>query len=497
MDFEKIKEQLDIATEKLRNAQDISEVCEAFSLFNQEYIKLSSRFARLFIGVYSDVLDQEAAMRYDTEVEPISELMYYTPFAKAVSESAFYDQIVERYGKVAIRLICRKGEMNAKYDACKDVPDPDEEQQTYQMLSASCGGDYMAHAEEFDALLQAIAEKNDAKAKALGYQNFCDLGNHNNLRFEYDEDDIMCLCEQVRLKISPYLNDFQQRYAEELKNSDFKPKDLVSSMRKMMSKLGSEASSYWNTMEQGGHINCEPSDNKMPGVGLQRFIEEDDVGPIIMSKSNMPKDVMIISHEFGHSFQEHLAFNAKELALHVLASTDLMEISSRTMELYALYFAEDFFDDARAYHIWELEQMLDSIVSYSASTVFEHWMYHNVSASKEDRKAKYIEVYHSFYPFRERTDEQILKEMYSDSPIFFLPKYEFCYVPAWFNALEMAVAYGYDPKESYERYLALNKDLAFYEYSELLKQYGLHNPFVPESVDLFLKNAKKLESILL
>ena len=497
MDYEKIKESLDRATKMLREAKDFSQVVEAFSLYNQEYIKLSSRFARLFIGVYSNVLDQEAAMRYATEVEPISDLMYNISFAKAVSESAFYDQIVERYGKVAIRILCSKGEMNAKYDACKDVPDPDEEQQSYQMLSASCGGDYLAHGEEFDDLLQGIAEKNDAKAKALGYQNFCVLGNHNNLRFDYDEDDIMRLCEQVRLKISPYLNDFCQRYAEELKNPDSKPKELLPAMGKMMSKLGAEAAAYWNTMEQGNHIDCEPSDNKMPGMGLQRFIEEEGVGPIIMSKSGKSKDVMIISHEFGHSFQEHLAFNTKELALHVLASTDLMEISSRTMELYALYFAEDFFDDARAYHIWELEQMLNSIVGYSVSTVFEHWMYHNVTASKEDRKAKYIEIYRSFYTFRERTDEKILEEMYYDSPIFILPKYEFCYVPAWFNALELAVAYAKDPKESYERYLALCKNLAFYEYSELLKMHNLHNPFKEESVDLFLKNAEELERILL
>jgi hypothetical protein len=67
-----------------------------------------------------------------------------------------------------------------------------------------------------------------------------------------------------------------------------------------------------------------------------------------------------------------------------------------------------------------------------------------------------------------------------------MPKYQFCYVPAWISAVEIAKDYRKQSESVYRKFVELNGDLAFYTYRELAQKFGFSNAFEDGIVDRFI-----------
>lgn len=488
LDYKKIREEMDVATAKVGLAERFDEIKDAFRIYNAAYIELSSLYSRLFLKMYHDVSDQETMVQLASNVEYLNELVHYAPFGEAVTASPYYDDIIACYGKPAISLLKFNMECNNAQKAQGTLPPSiDEATMKYQNLVVQANGNYRQFADEFDSILQEVVETNHKLAQYYGYENYCDYANLVYSRFDYGEDDIMKLCEQVRKVIVPYYEKFKLTYSEQLKQKKPAGKDLCAGMADYTKRLGKEAAEYWASLSKADALDIEASPVKMPGMALQRFIEEERLAPIILNPAGSFNDGWMLAHEFGHSFQEYLAFNNQELALNEIASADVMEISSRLLELFLHVHAPALYEEPEKFVTFHLDSVLRSIIAFAMSTEYEHWLYHNVDATKQERKEKYFALYRETRPSGTESDEKLLNRLYDETTVFTMPKYQFCYVLAWINAMQIAKDYKEYPEKTYKKFLDLSTNLAFYTYNDLVEKFELCNVFEEGSVDKFLE----------
>lgn len=486
-DYSAITTKLEEATLSMKNAENLEDVKAAVQAYHHAYTDAASKFARLFVNLYQDVSDENTMAQYGSNVQKLSDLMYYVPFHQAVSESPFYQELLSYCGYPFMELMKFNLECEAAKQNQPSVPPANEEtMMRYQSLIVQADGKYEQFADQFDDILQELVENNHALARYCGYQNYCDYANQMNSRFDYDENEILKLCEQVRKLVVPYYQNFKRMYSTQLSGSGPKAKDLLEGMGAYTQHLGSEAKAYWSLLCEKDYLDIKPSPTKMPNMGLQRFIEEEGLGPIVTNDEKSFTAGWVLAHEFGHSFQEYLAYKKQRFTFNIIASPDMMEISSRLMEMFLYVHGPDLYENAQDYPVFHIKSLLLSMINFAMSAEYEHWLYHNVSATKQQRREKYLELYCETHPGETVDETMILRKLYDETTIFTMPKYQFCYVLAWINAVEIIKDYKARPAETYKKFLDLSADLPVYRYKELVRVYDLHNVFEEGVVSLFV-----------
>lgn len=485
-DYAKIRNKLNEAAEKLKCAAAFSDVRDAFGIYNEAYTEISSQYGRLFLMMYHDVSNPETMQLFSEHITPLSELVHYAPFGAEVLASPFFNEIIACYGHPAISLL-KFNAMCEQTRSARNTPPPslDETVMKYQNLVIQAKGCYEQFADDFDDLLEEAVRINHETALYYGYENYCDYANLMYSRFDYGEAEIMQLCRQVRTEAVPFYEQFRKTYDNQLKQKQPLPKNLREGMAAYTKALGTEAANYWAQLDEKNALDIDASPVKMPNMGLQRFIEEDGLGPLITNPTGIFADGWVLAHEFGHSFQEYLAFHKQTLALNAVASADVMEISSRLMELFLHGHAGCLYENPERFALFHLDSLLRSIIDFAMSTEYEHWLYHHVNATKAERREAYRALYCQTHPSAGADETQLLRKLYDETTVFTMPKYQFCYVPAWMNALEMAKDYLHHPEQSYHTFLHLSADLAFYGYNELMERFGLTNVFREGSLEKF------------
>lgn len=486
-DYPKIKADLDIAAAMIRKADSFTDAKEAFRRYNEAYKELSSRYARIFLKLYHDVSCEETMVQLAASIEHLNELVHYAPFGSAVAESPWRDQLEACYGKPAILLLAFNADCESRATGNETKPRTiDEASSRYQNLVIQAEGCYERFADEFDALLQEVVSINHETARYYGYEDYNDYANLLYSRFDYGEAEMMNLCRQIREKVVPCYEVFQKTYANQLQQGAPKPRDLRQGMAAYTERLGKEAAEYWLMLSDTDALDIEPSPVKMPNMGLQRLIEEEGLAPIITNPTGDFNDGWVLAHEFGHSFQEYLAFRKQPLALSAVASADVMEISSRLAELFLHVHADRLYEDPERFSLFHLDRLLSSIINFAMSTEFEHWLYHHVDATPQQRKETYFSLYRQTHPSATADETTMLRSLYDEVTVYTMPKYQFCYVPAWISAVEIAKDYRKQSESVYRKFVELNGDLAFYTYRELAQKFGFSNAFEDGIVDRFI-----------
>ena len=345
-------------------------------------------------------------------------------------------------------------------------------------------------------------------ALKLGFKNFVELGYRRLGRLDYDSNDVAIYREQIRKAVTPIakkLNKIRLErigvkkpycYDMALSYPDGNPtpiggKDvLVDAAKKMYGEMSEDTNVFFNFLVDNELMDLEAKPGKQSGGYMTYFPLYKC--PFIFSNFNGTSgDVDVLTHEFGHAFQ---AYESKDIKIseYQAPTLEACEIHSMSMEFFAYPWMHLFFDNPARYK----EDHLSSAISFLPYGVsvdeFQHFVYENPNATKEERNAKWLEIEKKYTPYKSNKGSKFLlngSRWMLQGHIFASPFYYIDYTFAQVFAFSFHNLDVINHEKAWDRYINLCKLGGRYPFVELVKHAKLSNPF---SKGFVKKNIKPL-----
>lgn len=359
---------------------------------------------------------------------------------------------------------------------------------------------YKSSNELMDIFIKLVNVRNKI-AKILGFKNYSQMSIYTLRRFGYDYDDIMVFRQNIQIFMLPLLekiNDIRRKElnVDELKYYDtimfkespkslYQGQELLNKMIDILKKIDPKLSSYYQEMLNSGYIDVLNRDHK-----VTFFITNYLVGvsePVITGNfSNNYNDIYSISHEYGHSYQKHLA--GIEDQKHVVSpllkypTFDIAEMFSYAMELLVVSNAQELFnkEDYNKFIIFKMQMFIKNMLYYALGDEFQEKVYEqeNLDANKvkelwlsivskvglESENKGHINLDNAGYFFRQ--------SHFFENPFYFID-----YAISYFGAFDISMK----SKENFSNFESLAAVASYYPLKDLITMYGLSNPFKEES----------------
>lgn len=334
--------------------------------------------------------------------------------------------------------------------------------------------------EEFDRIYDELVKIRTRIAKKLGYNNFVELGYVRMSRTDYNSEMVNKFREQVRENIVPVANKLYNRQKERLGldklnyydlNVEFisgnaTPKGdgkwILENGVKMYSELSEETREFFNFMVDKELLDLETKKGKAAG-GYCTYIN-DYKSPFIFSNFNGTSgDVDVLTHEAGHAFQ---VYSSRWIEMPEITwpTYESCEIHSMSMEFFTWPWMNLFFkEDTDKYKFTHLGGAMKFIPYGVTVDEFQHFVYGNPEATKEERKKAWRAIEKKYLPHKDYSENAFLERgtfWYKQGHIFESPFYYIDYTLAQLCALQFW-------KKMHD-----NRDLAWKDYLTLCKAGG-------------------------
>lgn len=367
--------------------------------------------------------------------------------------------------------------------------------------------------EEIDKIYDDLVKVRTKIAKALGYENYVELGYARLGRTDYDSKMVANYRKQVYESLVPLSQKLIDRQRirlglDELKYFDLplkflsgnaKPngdKDtLVNYAHQMYSEMSKETKEFFEFMMEHELLDLEAKKGKAGG-GYCTYIPNYK-SPFIFSNFNGTSgDVDVLTHEAGHAFQ---VFQSRNITVpeYIWPTYEACEIHSMSMEFFAWPWMKLFFgNDELKYRYMHLSEAL-LFVPYGVTVdEFQHFVYENPEATPEMRKAKWREIEKKYLPHKKYDGNDFFERggyWFRQSHIFQTPFYYIDYTLAQVCAFQYLIRSLENREEAWNSYVKLCKLGGSKPFLELVKEAGLDNPFVDGTV---AKISEKVTKIL-
>jgi M3 family oligoendopeptidase len=253
----------------------------------------------------------------------------------------------------------------------------------------------------------------------------------------------------------------------------------------MYDEMSKETSEFFKFMDEHHLLQLEAKEGKQSGGYMTYFPVYKT--PIIFSNFNgTAGDVDVLTHEFGHAFQGHLAKDIKIPAYH-MPTMESCECHSMSMEFFAHPYMGYFFDNPEKYKYKHLEESI-SFLPYGVTVDhFQEWVYENPDATPDERDAKWNELELKYTPYKVAYygDNTYLMEGHRwllQSHIFTSPFYYIDYTLAQVIAFQFFNLDRKNHELAWKRYIALCKNGGKYPFRDLIKKAHLKDPFVDGTI---------------
>ncbi len=351
--------------------------------------------------------------------------------------------------------------------------------------------------DEIDEIFDKLVKNRTEQAKALGYDNYVELGYNRMNRNAYRRAEVEGFRNQIKASFVPLVCKIQDERKKmigvpELKCYDNEvyftngnpdpigtPEEILKSGQEMYSELSPETAEFFNFMQENELFDVLGRKTKKQG-GYMDFLPKYK-SPIIFANFNGTSgDVDVITHECGHAFQGFVTRD-DEISEHNDLTMETAEIHSMSMEYFTYGWMEKFFgdraDDYRKMHL------MDSItfIPYGCMVdEFQHIIYDKPELTPAERKAVWADLEKQYRPWLDYVDNDFFAGggfWQKQGHIFWNPFYYIDYVLASVVAMEFKVWMDKDYKEAWEHYLQLCKLSAKDFYENELAEAGLKSPF--------------------
>lgn len=530
LDLEKIKKEFSELIKSFEKAENVEGQVNAFD----EIIKLRNHIetmqtlvsVRHSIDTNDEFYDKEN--EYMDEISPI--LFGFTnDFYKALVNSKFKDELVQKYGKFLFDL----AENTLKTFSPEIIPDAQEENRLsskYSKLIASAKIDFdgkelnlsqmvpytqskdrnirieaakkvaqffAENQDEFDNIYDSLVKVRTRMAQKMGYKNFVEFGYKQLSRLEYDAKMVEGYRKQVLENIVPLHTELRERqgkrlgvdklkfYDEAIKfnsgNADphGSPEWILNNGKTMYKELSKETDEFFTFMTENNLLDLLSKKGKMSG-GYCTYIPEHKAPFIFANFNGTSHDIDVLTHEAGHAFQVYQS-RGFEVPEYLWPSYEACEIHSMSMEFLTWPWMDLFFEnDTDKYKFIHLSEALLFIPYGVTVDEFQHWVYENPEATPKERREKWIEIEKKYLPTRDYGEVEELKNgifWFRQGHIFSSPFYYIDYTLAQVCAFQFWIKSRENREKAWKDYLNLCKLGGSKPFFELMKSANLKNPF--------------------
>ena len=530
LDLEKIKKEFSELIESFEKAENMERQITAFD----KIIKLRNHIetmqtlvsVRHSIDTNDEFYDKEN--EYMDEISPI--LFGFTnDFYKALVNSKFKDELVQKYGKFLVDL----AENTLKTFSPEIIPDAQEENRLsskYSKLIASAKIDFdgkelnlsqmvpytqskdrnvrieaakkvaqffSENQDEFDNIYDSLVKVRTRMAQKMGYKNFVEFGYKQLSRLEYDAKMVEGYRKQVLENIVPLHTELCERqgkrlgvdklkfYDEAIKfnsgNADphGSPEWILNNGKTMYKELSKETDEFFTFMTENNLLDLLSKKGKMSG-GYCTYIPEHKAPFIFANFNGTSHDIDVLTHEAGHAFQVYQS-RRFEVPEYLWPSYEACEIHSMSMEFLTWPWMDLFFEnDTDKYKFIHLSEALLFIPYGVTVDEFQHWVYENPEATPKERREKWIEIEKKYLPTRDYGEVEELKNgifWFRQGHIFSSPFYYIDYTLAQVCAFQFWIKSRENREKAWQDYLNLCKLGGSKPFFELMKSANLKNPF--------------------
>ena len=544
LDLEKIKKEFSELIESFEKAENVEGQVNAFD----EIIKLRNHIetmqtlvsVRHSIDTNDEFYDKEN--EYMDEISPI--LFGFTnDFYKALVNSKFKDELVQKYGKFLFDL----AENTLKTFSPEIIPDAQEENRLsskYSKLIASAKIDFdgkelnlsqmvpytqskdrnvrieaakkvaqffAENQDEFDNIYDSLVKVRTRMAQKMGYKNFVEFGYKQLSRLEYDAKMVESYRKQVLENIVPLHTELRERqgkrlgvdklkfYDEAIKfnsgNADphGSPEWILNNGKTMYKELSKETDEFFTFMTENNLLDLLSKKGKMSG-GYCTYIPEHKAPFIFANFNGTSHDIDVLTHEAGHAFQVYQS-RGFEVPEYLWPSYEACEIHSMSMEFLTWPWMNLFFEnDTDKYKFIHLSEALLFIPYGVTVDEFQHWVYENPEATPKERREKWIEIEKKYLPTRDYGEVEELKNgifWFRQGHIFSSPFYYIDYTLAQVCAFQFWIKSRENREKAWQDYLNLCKLGGSKPFFELMKSTNLKNPFEEGTLAIVIPKIKE------
>ena len=544
LDLEKIKKEFSELIESFEKAENVEGQVNAFD----EIIKLRNHIetmqtlvsVRHSIDTNDEFYDKEN--EYMDEISPI--LFGFTnDFYKALVNSKFKDELVQKYGKFLFDL----AENTLKTFSPEIIPDAQEENRLsskYSKLIASAKIDFdgkelnlsqmvpytqskdrnvrieaakkvaqffAENQDEFDNIYDSLVKVRTRMAQKMGYKNFVEFGYKQLSRLEYDAKMVEGYRKQVLENIVPLHTELRERqgkrlgldklkfYDEAIKfnsgNADphGSPEWILNNGKTMYKELSKETDEFFTFMTENNLLDLLSKKGKMSG-GYCTYIPEHKAPFIFANFNGTSHDIDVLTHEAGHAFQVYQS-RGFEVPEYLWPSYEACEIHSMSMEFLTWPWMNLFFEnDTDKYKFIHLSEALLFIPYGVTVDEFQHWVYENPEATPKERREKWIEIEKKYLPTRDYGEVEELKNgifWFRQGHIFSSPFYYIDYTLAQVCAFQFWIKSRENREKAWKDYLNLCKLGGSKPFFELMKSANLKNPFEEGTLAIVIPKIKE------
>ena len=544
LDLEKIKKIFSELIESFEKAENVEGQITAFD----KIIKLRNHIetmqtlvsVRHSIDTNDEFYDKEN--EYMDEISPI--LFGFTnDFYKALVNSKFKDELVQKYGKFLFDL----AENTLKTFSPEIIPDAQEENRLsskYSKLIASAKIDFdgkelnlsqmvpytqskdrnvrieaakkvaqffAENQDEFDNIYDSLVKVRTRMAQKMGYKNFVEFGYKQLSRLEYDAKMVESYRKQVLENIVPLHTELRERqgkrlgvdklkfYDEAIKfnsgNADphGSPEWILNNGKTMYKELSKETDEFFTFMTENNLLDLLSKKGKMSG-GYCTYIPEHKAPFIFANFNGTSHDIDVLTHEAGHAFQVYQS-RGFEVPEYLWPSYEACEIHSMSMEFLTWPWMDLFFEnDTDKYKFIHLSEALLFIPYGVTVDEFQHWVYENPEVTPKERREKWIEIEKKYLPTRDYGEVEELKNgifWFRQGHIFSSPFYYIDYTLAQVCAFQFWIKSRENREKAWQDYLNLCKLGGSKPFFELMKSANLKNPFEEGTLAIVIPKIKE------
>ncbi|MCL2672557.1 MAG: M3 family oligoendopeptidase [Clostridiales bacterium] len=435
---------------------------------------------------------------------------------RIMADSIRENELTTRYDKLVAQCKAQfAGEECNFYGLLKHMEDRDRG--TRKAASETWAGLYAGVSEELNEIYTELLAVRERIAKTLGFESYLEYIYTTYFRFDYTPADVERFRAGVVQSVVPLAAKLYAAQAERIGCPDFHfydeklvypdgnpmpahaPDGLVEAANKFYHELSPETGEFFDFMREHNLFDLVTRPNKHLGGYCTILFERG--APFIFSNFNgTSADVDVLTHEAGHAFAFYTSARNQPILDLVDTNTEIAEVHSMSMELFAHPWMEDFFgDDVKKYRAGHLAEAVCTIPYLVAVDEFQHHSVAKPDMSAAERAAVWKAMEQKYMPWRSYDGNEFLEAggfWMQKQHIFLYPFYYIEYSLAEMGALDFYLRFNEDRENAWTDYLALCKAGGSVGYFDLLKIAGLRNPFVTENVvDIMTAIAAKLETM--
>ena len=536
-DMEALKALVEEKTREVREAKSYTEVRDAYFAVQEKERDIDTMYSLCHVRNTIDTTDEY----YDSEMKWLQESLakmipQFNTWRKTLAESVFRKEFETEFGVQLFRKIdaelmtsderiisetIREGELRQAYQktAAGAMTDfRDEKCNFYGLLRHMQSTDRAERKEAFEAwagLYEQISGKLEAQyaemvalrntmAKKMGFKSYTQMAYITRNRFDYTEEDAARFRRQVLETITPAVAEIREAqrkrlgvdklryYDEGLKFPDGNAmpigtvQELVGKALKMYREMSPETGEFFSFMSEYELFDLETRPGKRTGGYMTSFPTYQ--APFIFSNFNGTQaDVDVLTHEAGHAFQGYLAM--RSIPIHTLcgSTSEINEIHSMSMELFAYPWMEYFFgEQTEKYITAHLFGSLCTIPYLVCVDEFQHEVYANPDMTPMDWRKTWREIEKKYMPWRDYDGNAFLEGggfWMQKQHVFLYPFYYIEYALAQICAFQYYGRMKENREAAWTDYLRLCRAGGTKGYFELLETGNLLNPFREGTVE--------------